>query len=486
MAKVLVVGSGPAGLAAAEALAGKDGIEVTLLTLGHILGGKACSWETDDGFTVEHGQHVMLGFYDEMRALLRRAGVDPDRTSVSSNGRYTIYEDRDEAAHELHLGPSTLETLVDGLEYTGWSFSEKASFAASFIAMAPRVIAGVPESLDDVCLTAWCLLHGFPASLVATNAFRASREAQLNWPGEISAYAMLKTIKIAGRDYTSSEARFPAGGMSRIWWDPIAARIEALGGTIVRSKKLTGIAHTRGAPRLAGLSFADPLPHDPSHPYVDRGVPTRTGSGTLWEADAAIIAVPPPCLAEVVSGDPVLSAMPLFSNIDRLTTIAPLGLHVWHRNAPNPSHRGVVCGLPPPLGFVLDNKPHYPQYRSDARFGAALHFVGQETLFEEDDDETLLDRALASIRRIPGYERMDREGVLRFEVVRNRGPHKRYWNAEPGSLRFKPTPETPVEGLFLAGDWVRTELDFPCMENAVRSGLNAARLVRKHLAGRAA
>jgi hypothetical protein len=482
MAKVLVVGAGPAGLAAAERILdeGNGAVQVTLLTLGHHLGGKACSWVTPDKRVVEHGQHVMLGFYDEMRALLRRSGVDPAATSVSNEGRFTVFEDRDQRAHDLHLGESTLRTFIDGIRYSGWSLGEKAGFAQMFARGLPNVVPGVSESLDDICLTAWCLEKGLPLSITGTNVFRASREAQLNWPGEISAYAMLKTIRIAGRDYQSAEARFPAGGMSNIWWRPIVERIEAMGGEIKRLHKLVGIRHESG--RLTGLEFATPLPHNPGERYVDGPVPTAPGTEVLFEDfDAAILTLPAPALAMVLAKDPTLNELPGLSGVQHITSVAPLGLHVWHKAAVTAKHRTVVAGLEPPLGFVLDNKPHYPEYRDDPAYGACLHFVGQETGYDDDDDETLLERALESVRKVPGYERMTREGVITFEVVRNRAPHKRYWNAEPGSLKHKPRPKTPIDGLFLAGDWVRSELDFPCMENAIRSGREAAGLTLQQL-----
>ena len=81
---------------------------------------------------------------------------------------------------------------------------------------------------------------------------------------------------------------------------------------------------------------------------------------------------------------------------------------------------------------------------------------------------------MAALRRLEGYEAMTEEGVLAWEVVRNRAPHQRYWNAEPGSLRFKPGSVGPLERLFLAGDWIRNALDFPCMETAVHTGRSAA------------
>ncbi|MBT3218137.1 MAG: hypothetical protein HN348_03525, partial [Proteobacteria bacterium] len=434
----------------------------------------------EDGLVAEHGQHVMLGFYDEMRALIRRAGVDPEATSVSGGGDFYIYEERDQETHHLHLGRSSLKTLFEGLSYTGFSGREKSQFASFFIRVMPEVISGVPESLDDMCLTAWCLQHGFPVSLMATNAMRCSREAQLNWPGEISAYSMLKTIQVTGRDYTSSEAHFPAGGMSAIWWDPIAAHIERLGGKIERYRKLVAISHNNGV--ATGLTFAFPIPHLPGERYVEGSIPTIEGSEELIEDfDAVILTLPPPALQEVIAHDPVLCTLPGLSNVRRLATIAPLGLHVWHRETVRAKYPVVVAGLAPPLGFVLDNKPHYAEYRNNPAIGAALHFVGQETLFEDDDDELLLERAMHSVRLIPGYEAMDLAGVLDFQVIRNRSPHKRYWNAEPGSLKFKPFPKTNLDGLFLAGDWVRGEFEFPCMETAVRSGRNTASMVLKEL-----
>ncbi len=480
MKKVVVVGSGPAGLAAAERLA-SAGVAVRLYTLGHHLGGKACSWRSPDGRVLEHGQHVVLGFYDEMRALLRRSGVDHKESTVSNRGRFTIFEERDQKVYQLQLGSSTLGTLVKGLAYDGITPAEKSAFAAFMARVAPRIVAaGVPESLDDVCLTAWALERGFPISMTHSTLFRASREAQLNWPGEISAYNMLKTIRTAGRDYQTAEACLPAGGMSEIFWEPIAKRIVDLGGEVIRYSKLVGLRHEEG--RLTGLVFERPIPHIPGQRYIEGSIPTDpTSTKIVEDFDAAILTLPGPALAEVLATDPVLNDMPGLSGVQHITSVAPLGLHVWHRNANTAKYQTVVAGLAPPLGFVVDNKPIYTEFRDDDRYGACLHFVGQETCFEDDDDETLLQRCLDSIQKVDGFECMDRQGVLHFEVVRNRSPHKRYWNPEPGSHKNKPEPETPVQGLFLAGDWIRSKLDFPCMENAVRSGRQAARLAMKQI-----
>jgi len=82
---------------------------------------------------------------------------------------------------------------------------------------------------------------------------------------------------------------------------------------------------------------------------------------------------------------------------------------------------------------------------------------------------------------VKGYEGLDPDGVLHYRVLRHSGPHARYWNAEPGSLRHKPRSKTPLKGLYLAGDWIRGEMGFPCMETAVRSGREAAGHVLRDL-----
>ncbi len=472
MSHVVVIGSGPAGLAAAERLA-SEGVRVTLATMGHHLGGKAASWrDRRNGRVVEHGQHVMMGFYDQMRALLRRSGVDLARTAYDPDYRFIIWEARDQRAHHLHFEDGPLRMIFEGFKYTGMSLAEKLNFFGVLVQGLAELAGGVPESLDDTCLSAWCLERGLSPEFMQTAIFRCSREAQLNWPGEISAYTMLKTLAVAGRDYTTSQYRLPAGGMSEIWWEPVARRVESLGGFVRRHLKLTGIEVEDG--RLVALRLAPPMPHPPERPYFEGVVPTDPATEERWtDFDAAILTLPPAALAEIMS--PALLAIPELAGVPKLSTAAPLGLHAWHRASVTRGPRTVVAGLGNPLGFVVDNKAVYPEYRDDPSLGAALHFVGQETGFETDDDETLLERCLASVRRIPGWEGFDREGVLQFTVVRSRLSARRYWNAEPGSLRHKPTATTPVTGLFLGGDWIRTPLDFPCMENAVRGGRIAAK-----------
>jgi hypothetical protein len=493
MRKVVVVGAGPAGLGAAEALLdeGRGETDVTVLTLEPYLGGNAASFTTPDGRVVEQGQHIMAGFYKEMKRLIARAGAPREQTTFSNRGHLRIWEDRDQATHDLHFGASSVGALFDGLRYSGLTLGEKLGFGSFMARMIAHVVAGVPEAWDDQCLTSLCLELGLPASVAATNVFRTSREAQFNYPGEISAYSVMHTLRELARDYSTSEVRFPAGSMSDLWWEPIGRRIESLGGRIERGWQLVGLEHD--GQRIQGLVFDRlDLARLPAG-FLEPTFPTLPGARrVVRDFDHAILCIPTGSMQGLLAADPSLAALPGWGGIPRLQIVAPMGLHVWHREPVTKGPRTLVAGLLPPLAIALDNKPFHPSYRDNPRFGSVLHFVGQETGFEDTPDEDLLRRALGSIRRVEGYERIDEAGVLAWRLVRDRTPHRSYWLSAPGSMKHKPFPKSPLEGLWLAGDWIRSPTDFPCMETAVRSGRLAADLVLKaskreiRLAGRAA
>jgi len=477
--RVTVVGGGPAGLAAAARLLEQGGasVKVRLLTLGHHLGGKASSWRDGEGRLIDHGQHVVVGFYREMKALLRRAGVEPKQHLWSNQGHTYIYEDRDQKVHDLALHRNPLLTLAATAGYTGFTASEIAGITAFVLRTAASwTQLESLEGFDDMCFSAWCLENGLPESVLRTNAFRVSRDGQLNYPGEISAYQLLKALSAFDRGWETCEYGFPDGGMTDRFWDPIGAYLTRLGGELRFFQQAVGLE--RAGKRVTGLRVGEPDSsghHEQDQRGPQRALEVKKGSVRVaTDFDALILAVPEGCFRRLCEGDDEFWSLPPFERMRALRSVPPLGLQIWHRAPVTKQYQSIIAGLPPPLSFVIDNKPVVREFRDDPRYGSVLYFVGQEAGFEGLDDEALLERCLASLRPLPGFEQIDRAGVLHFAVMRNRGPQGRYWYTEPGTLQLRPTTVTPLDNLFLAGDWIRNELDFPCMEGAVRSGLAAA------------
>jgi uncharacterized protein with NAD-binding domain and iron-sulfur cluster len=81
--KVVIIGGGPAGLAAAFELT-KPGLCpgdcVTVYQMGWRLGGKCASGRDDRGRIVEHGLHLWFGYYENAFRLLREVYEElPDK-----------------------------------------------------------------------------------------------------------------------------------------------------------------------------------------------------------------------------------------------------------------------------------------------------------------------------------------------------------------------------------------------------------------------
>ncbi len=77
MNRVAVIGGGWAGIAAAFELTA-SGRPVTLFEAGRVLGGRARGI-TLDGHRLDNGQHILLGAYHEILALMRQIGADPEQ-----------------------------------------------------------------------------------------------------------------------------------------------------------------------------------------------------------------------------------------------------------------------------------------------------------------------------------------------------------------------------------------------------------------------
>jgi hypothetical protein len=88
---VLVVGTGPAGLAAAAALA-RSGVPVRLIDSSPVPGGKVNS-ERRDGRSLEHGIHGWWVNYLNFDRLMRWCGVDPATALQEANGSAMVLPD---------------------------------------------------------------------------------------------------------------------------------------------------------------------------------------------------------------------------------------------------------------------------------------------------------------------------------------------------------------------------------------------------------
>lgn len=131
--RVSIIGGGWSGLAAAIELCDKD-IPVTVYESAKQLGGRARSVNIDNT-TLDNGQHLMIGAYQEMLSLLSKAGIDEKQVfhripqqleMLDLNTRQSIF------SLKLSKLPAPLHLLVGLLRCPSLSFREKITTLLQF------------------------------------------------------------------------------------------------------------------------------------------------------------------------------------------------------------------------------------------------------------------------------------------------------------------------------------------------------------------
>jgi zeta-carotene desaturase len=469
---VLVLGAGPAALAAATRLLerGEGRVRVRVVHMQDAPGGKAASWRDGQGFLVEHGWHMMVGFYRNLFALMRRAGVDPARAMVSMQGQSHCYEHWDGVVHTVSSQGGRLAVAARFAGYDGLPAIDRANFARFMSEAFAVALSG--ERLtrhDDVCFDTWAVERGLRRHVTHYAIFRFLRLAYFNFPEQISAYHVLQTMKLMS---TSEDAELFAcrGAYTELVWKPIADYAARLGATF--QPRVFASAWVYDGDRITGVRVADAVPTGPLAPAHD-GLPVVPGTErTIDGFDHVLSTLPLPVFTAMNRDDARMWQSPFFRRLLDLRSAVTMALTVVTKRPVPSRFPGPLHGFPSPFNFVVDMKPYLEESARDPDVGSVLVFGGQERGFESWTDAEVLDFTLESFA--PVFGRVTDLGVVKTEMHRNRCPWEQLFLSEPGVQPFRPDGRTPFRNLMLAGDWVRNAVDVVAMEGAVASGLEAA------------
>jgi squalene-associated FAD-dependent desaturase len=190
---------------------------------------------------------------------------------------------------------------------------------------------------------------------------------------------------------------------------------------------------------------------------VIRGV--RLKSGEEIGGDVVIAAVPPNVLSSLIP-DPVRAGEPYFEQLPRLSSSPIVSIHLWlDRKVLDVEMLGLASGA---VHWIFDRGTHLSLVTSAAR-----------GLIDRDADE-IVAMALAELQRVAPAARGAR--LLHSRVLKERDATIAH---AAGSEIYRPRARSPVAGLFIAGDYVRTGLP-ATIESAVRSADEAATLASQY------
>jgi squalene-associated FAD-dependent desaturase len=443
---VVVVGGGLAGLASTVWLA-ELGYAVTLLESNGSLGGRTIGLTSGYGDTIENGQHVFAGCYDNVFRYLESIGTRellefPDEFGVRYPGGHV---------EKFGLRPANARRMLLG-QVRGLGLRALLKAGPAWARLVREVIK-FDDALDDITVDQWFDRLGFPAEL---------RRIMLNsmvigllneQPQLASAHAFAALLR-TGAD----RARRGGPGSVRIGYPTVG--LDAL--------------YLAGAHKVMAEMGVDVRLRTRATSVVvsgGRAVGVRLSDESVIDADAVVLAVPSwniRSLLDDVPGSedtrlaakqlepiPIMNAYVL---LDRpLGTVAP-----WETL------------LDSDIGWVFDrDRMHGP--RADGNHLYALTTCAAYDLMPLKNAE-VADRLVAALRA--NYPAARDAQVVDVTVV----PWpKATFSSRVGMSTIRPNNRTELPNLAVAGDW--TLNDWPTtMEGAAQSASRAVDLVHGALA----
>ena len=448
--RVAVLGGGLAGIGAAAAL-GERGVAVTLFERNEYLGGKIGAWKVAVGEgeqTIEHGFHAFFRQYYNLNRFLDRLGVRDGFREIED---YLILdsERRPLSFKDVETVPALNIVDLGRRGFFRWRDVIAKRTRDQLDAFIRFDIEHAYEAFDEMSFERFCDEAVLPTELGVT--FRTFARAFFSHEADLSTADVLRAFHFY---YLSHDHGlmydYPLGDYETTLLVPIQTDLEA---------------------HDVELRLGTPVDG------IERGDRRRFRIGGE-EYDWVVIAADIPGMKQIVDGsDWLKKAHPDFvANMQALRTSH--GYAVWRIWV----ERDVRPGLPTFINVerkrVLDSVTLYHRITDEARAWAKAHGGGavlelhSYALPAGIEDEGELRRVFLEELE---YYFPELAGLsITEEVLQVRHDFPAF---APGQRAYRPEPSLPIEGLLIAGDWVRLPYPMTHMEAAFTSGLLCANAI---------
>ena len=434
---VVIVGGGLAGLAAAAALVDR-GLRITVLEGRPRLGGRASSFQDPvSGGPVDNCQHVSMSCCTNLADFCRRVGTaklfrrEPAITFLDPEGRTSRLEAGPLAA-PFHLAGSFLRA-----KYLTWPEKVRVAWGLARLHLDRRDRPG--ESFAD-----WLRRHG-----------QTPRAIERFW-GTVLVSALNERLD-----------RMDVGHARKVFLEGFARNRHGfvMEVPLVPLGELYG---TRLEAWLEGKGVGVRLATGVKSVEVDQegaieGVTLRSGESVA--ADFVLLAVPFDRVPSLLA-DATRSRLPSLAGLNAIEFSPITGVHLWFDRPVCPIDHAVIVGRL--VQWVFNHTALQGREAPDGG-GQYLQLVISAAYdLLPLENAAIRDAALADLAAIWPATRGAR--LVHWRVVTEHGAT---FAVRPGVDALRPPQRTPIDGLFLAGDWTAT--GWPAtMEGAVRSGYLAA------------
>ncbi|MBI4498498.1 MAG: NAD(P)-binding protein [Chloroflexi bacterium] len=479
----LVVGAGVAGLACALRLA-QAGLRPRVFEANPLCGGRLSGAPL---FTLEHagrswdfpGEHGIHGFwtqYRNLRALLDEHGIRPPFTPargqewiVGAGPRVRRAELGSWLRHSPLPAPFHYLALLANPRFL-------AMFSPLDLMRLPWVggmLLATALSLDPMRegdllegMTVADLLWGWPDSLRAF-VFALARNGLSSDAGAIDLagfIAFLRFYTFLRRDAGAFDYLAENAGTAII--DPLVAALREAGGTVVTGVRATALEPLEGGDWLVRWERTGPegVGSQPVLTSPDWGA----ASGTVAASQVVLAADAPGTRAILTQG---AATAPLAGRLHWPQARPAVIVRLWFGTSPRLRAESGMCGG----DFTIDNffwlhalqTPFQRWHEATDGSAVEAHIYSPPELLEQPDTALL---ALAVHDVLRAYPEL-RGTILASHLTRNPATHTLF---QVGVTDRHLGVQTPWQGVWCCGDWIRHESPALFLERACVTGLAAA------------
>lgn len=422
----LVIGGGWSGLAAAVTLI-QQGHSVHLVESAKQFGGRArnVTWQ---GKMVDNGQHLMIGAYDHMLAMMQLIGVDTEQVF----NRLPI----DISMHNPNY--STLE--LSGQSRLPWPWSLAWNLVKSAGLNSLKSLVTLQKDIsrllanEDITVLEWLLDAKQPERLIE-QLWQPLCLATLNTQvHRASAHVLAIVLRDSlGREESAADLLIPTQPLGSIFPQAAVDFIRQNGGKLSKQTRIAEIVIEEG--QISGAI---------------------TTSGQFIDSENIIIATGPDQTAQLLTAH---------MRFPRPTQTPITTVYLQY-----PVH----CRLPKPLLGMTGTMSHWLFDRSQQHPGMIAVVISSDGPHEKMSKETLVQHVCAEIHPLlPDFPENANEGF----VIREK---RATFECTVENHKHRPECQTEIQGLWLTGDYIAN--DYPAtLEGTIRNGEHCADLLLSSL-----
>ena len=442
---MIVIGGGLAGLSAGVALA-EAGWRVRLFEQRPFLGGRATSYWLPDGEHVDNCQHVTFACCTNLEDFYQRVGA---AEKIKFFDRLLL-QDPQGRRGSLKAGilPAPMHLMGSFLTFRPLSAKDKLKIGRGMLAIFQS--KGEPEELKSgapVSMTEWLKSKGQTAKAIErfwrVVLVSALSEELDRIDARYGVQVFWKSVLATRKGYLMGVPVVELGAL----YEQCRTSIEGKGGEVNLRVPLRGLRFEGN--RLKSVVFDE---------------------GREEMADAVVLALPHGTLDELLPEE-VKRDNPDLAQIGKIADAPITGVHLWFDR--EVMSEPYLTLLETTTQWIF-NKSMLSGSRNGTGRGPGqylqLVISASYDLLEKPRQE-IIDLCLAEVRQ--ALPLAGRANLLKATVIKEA---RATFSPQPGVDRWRPTQQTSVKGMFLAGDWTAT--GWPAtMEGAVRSGYMAAEAV---------